>query len=84
MINVEAIQRVHVKADGSATLMLNGPRKALHRVMVPAPYGRELFDFMHQRLAIVEFGMPVDEALAAAATRKKAKSAKTVESTALH
>lgn len=56
LINIEAIQRVHLNKDGSAVLLLNGTRKALQRVEVPAPHGSQIFDFVKLHLVIMEFG----------------------------
>jgi len=58
LINIEAIQRVQLNSNGSAVLLLNGPRKALQRIEVPAPYGKDIFEFVGQHLAIMEFGEP--------------------------
>src|SRR3954447_10832008 len=60
LINLEAIQQVSLKADDSAVVTLNGPRKALQQIPVPTPHGRELWDFVHQNLVIVEFGDAVE------------------------
>lgn len=60
LINLEAIQQVHLQADDSAVVTLNGPRKALQQIPVPAPFGRELWDFVHNNLVVVEFGDAVE------------------------
>lgn len=56
LINVEAIQQVTLKEDDSAVLTLIGPRKGLQQIRVPKPQGRELWTFVHENLAVVEFG----------------------------
>lgn len=59
MINIEAIQRVDLRKDDSALLALSGPRKSLQLIPVPSPFGRELWQFVHDNLLLVEFGEPV-------------------------
>ena len=56
LINFEAIQQVTLKKDDSAVVTLNGPRKGLQQIRVAKPYGRELWSFVHDNLAVVDFG----------------------------
>ena len=56
LINFEAIQQVTLKKDDSAVLTLSGPRKSLQQIRVAKPYGRELWSFVHDNLAVVDFG----------------------------
>jgi len=56
LINFEAIQQVTLKKDDSAVVTLNGPRKSMQQIRVAKPYGRELWSFVHDNLAVVDFG----------------------------
>jgi hypothetical protein len=76
LINIEAIQRVHLKPDSSAVLLLSGPRKAVQRMLVAPPHGREIFDFVHTHLSVGDFGEPVEELAAPPAPKKKQSTKK--------
>jgi len=77
LVNLEAVQQVQLRKDGSAELMLHGPKKSLQIIRIPAPAGRELWQFVMDHLAIVEFGdMPVKDVTASAATAAAGKKEK--------
>lgn len=72
LVNFEAIARVELLAGDAANLFLQGARKGLQCVPVPAPAGRELWNFVCENLAVVEFGSTEQ----APAPKKAAKKSK--------
>jgi hypothetical protein len=75
LINLASIHQVTLGEDESATLLLQGPRKALQILKVDAPAGRELWNFVYQNLSVVEFELRREDAK----PRKDKKSAKKAE-----
>lgn len=73
LINLEVIQQVELRGDGSAIIVVPGPRKSLQRIEVLSPMGKELWDFFNENLVVVDF--PAESGETVAPPRKsKAKS----------
>ena len=74
IINLEVVQQVELRKDGSATVTVPGPRKSLQQVAVPKPYGQELWDFFNENLVVVDIDAErkaADEAKAKPAPKSK-------------
>ena len=56
LINLEAITQVTLRKDRSAVLLLQGPKKSLQQVSIPAPTGAEVWEFVRSNLVVIEFG----------------------------
>ena len=56
LINLEAITQVTLRKDRSAVLLLQGPKKSLQQVSLPAPTGGEVWEFVRSHLVVIEFG----------------------------
>ncbi|MCZ2156299.1 MAG: hypothetical protein LC114_20750 [Bryobacterales bacterium] len=75
LINLEVIQQVELRKDGSAMVVVPGPRKSLQRIEVLSPMGRELWDFFNQNLVVVDFhSEPEVEAVAPKKPKAKSKA----------
>lgn len=55
LINLEVIQQMELRKDGSAIIVVPGPRKSLQRIEVLSPMGQELWDFFNENLVVVDF-----------------------------
>ncbi|MDZ7638097.1 MAG: hypothetical protein U5J83_07580 [Bryobacterales bacterium] len=62
LINLEVIQQVELRKDGSAVVAVPGPRKSLQRIQVPKPMGQELWDFFNENLVVIDFNAEAQEA----------------------
>lgn len=88
LINLEVIQQVELRKDGSAMVAVPGPRKSLQRIEVLSPMGQELWDFFNENLVVIDFNSESGDAAAppknsktkpkpsAQAKKKAAKSSK--------
>jgi hypothetical protein len=79
LINLEAIAHVKLTKGGGADVLLQGPRKSLQNLRVPAPAGEELWWFVQDRMVVAEFGTkpepaPAQKASPKAKSKKKAKT----------
>ncbi len=72
LINLEVIQQVELRKDGSAMVVVPGPRKSLQRIEVASPMGKELWDFFSENLVVVDFHSET-EAVISAPKKPKAK-----------
>lgn len=71
LINLEVIQQVELRKDGSAIVAVPGPRKSLQRIEVLSPMGQELWDFFNENLVVIDFNSESGDAVA---PPKKSKS----------
>lgn len=55
LINLELIQQLEVRKDDSAVITVPGPRKSYQRIEVPAPAGRQLWEFFSENLVVIDF-----------------------------
>ena len=73
LVNLEVIQQVELRSDGSAIMVVPGPRKSLQRIEVLSPMGQELWDFFNENLVVVDFHTETGETVAPP-KKSKAKS----------
>lgn len=74
LINLEVIQQVELRNDGSAIVVVPGPRKSLQRIEVLSPMGQELWDFFNENLVVVDF--PAESGVTVAPAKKSKAKAK--------
>ena len=55
LINVELIQQLELRKDDSAVITVPGPRKSFRMIAVPAPAGRQLWEFFSENLVVIDF-----------------------------
>lgn len=64
LINLEVIQQVELRKDGSAIVVVPGPRKSLQRIEVLSPMGKELWDFFNENLVVIDFNAESEDTVA--------------------
>lgn len=85
LINLEVIQQMELRKDGSAIIVVPGPRKSLQRIEVLSPMGQELWDFFNENLVVVDFHAESGETVAPPKKSKtKAKPAPAAKTKAPH
>lgn len=55
LINLELIQQLELRKDDSAVITVPGPRKSFRMIEVPAPAGRQLWEFFSENLVVIDF-----------------------------
>lgn len=55
LINLELIQQLELRKDDSAVITVPGPRKSFQVIEVPAPAGRQLWEFFSENLVVIDF-----------------------------
>jgi len=75
LINVELIQQLELRKDDSATITVPGPRKSFRMIAVPAPAGRQLWEFFSENLVVIDFE-PKDAQISKAPKRKPTSKSK--------
>ncbi len=55
LINLELIQQLELRKDNSAVITVPGPRKSFRAIEVPAPAGRQLWEFFSDNLVVIDF-----------------------------
>lgn len=78
LVNLELIQQLEVRKDDSAIITVPGPRKSFRLIEVPAPAGRQLWEFFSENLVVIDFEPKEDEA--AKAKRKPGGKSKETKS----
>jgi hypothetical protein len=77
LINLELIQQMELRKDDSATITVPGPRKSYQVIEVPAPAGRQLWEFFSENLVVIDFDPKIEaEPKAKGKAAGKAKSTK--------
>ncbi|MCW5964597.1 MAG: hypothetical protein KIT83_11210 [Bryobacterales bacterium] len=61
LVNLELIQQLEVRKDDSAVITVPGPRKSFRMIEVPAPAGRQLWEFFSENLVVIDFEPKEDE-----------------------
>lgn len=74
LINLEVIQQVELRKDGSAIVAVPGPRKSLQRIQVPKPMGEELWNFFNENLVVIDFDAEAGKAASPKKEKAKPKS----------
>lgn len=74
LINLEVIQQVELRKDGTAIVAVPGPRKSLQRIQVPKPMGEELWNFFKENLVVIDFEAEAEKAAPAKKEKAKPKS----------
>jgi hypothetical protein len=82
LINLEVIQQVELRKDGSAIVAVPGPRKSLQRIQVPKPMGEELWNFFNENLVVIDFDAEAGKAAAPKKEKPKSQPKKKATKTA--
>lgn len=61
LINLELIQQLELRKDDSAIITVPGPRKSFQMIEVPAPAGRQLWEFFSENLVVIDFEPKAEE-----------------------
>lgn len=81
LINLELIQQLELRKDDSAIITVPGPRKSYQVIEVPAPAGRQIWEFFSENLVVIDFDpKDVPAAKSKGKAAGKSKSAKDASS----